>query len=58
VIYELINLNYILQYQQPKICNHMKRTSKKFYTQENDYSTARQLAAGAAFSCEFHMTLI
>jgi hypothetical protein len=36
----------------------MKRTSKKFYTQENDYSTVLKSATGAAFSCEFHMTLI
>jgi hypothetical protein len=36
----------------------MKRTCQKFDTQENDYSTAVKSATGAAFSCEFHMTLI
>jgi hypothetical protein len=35
----------------------MKRTSKKFDTRENDYSTALQPATGKNFSCEFHMAL-
>jgi hypothetical protein len=36
----------------------MKRTYKKPYTQAADYSTGLNLAMGAAFNCEFRMTLI